>query len=494
MTSKPFGLVVLLSVIGCSLEKTEVKWIVGFQDLGAYASPRTCDLNKDGILDIVLGAGRNEFQTTDSAVIALNGATGEVLWLASADDQIVGSSTFLDINQDGVKDVIIGGRGANLMALRGQDGDVLWRYQTQDTVVNPRGYARFNFYNTQVIPDQDGDDIEDLLASNGGNVHAPPNSEKLRYPGVLMVISGATGQVIAADIVPDGKETYMSPVIHDFEGTGSMSILFGTGGETIAGNLYIVDLQSLLSENISTAKLLIEGLEHGFIAPPTLVDISGDRVYDIIINNHGGATYAIDGRDHSLLWSNTFSGLESSSSVIPGYFNDDEIPDFFTFFCEGTWPDNTGVKRIMMDGRTGNILYENSADCGGIHSGISVDLNGDTIDEVVLNFNSFDCKQPQFEKVVHHLEFIDFTQDVVKVLVSRHYAKSIASTPWIGDLDADGILDLIFVRMANTSKLYEANGLQIERLSITTPNPVQPTWGSYMGPDYSSVLSREGGK
>ncbi|MDH3244611.1 MAG: FG-GAP-like repeat-containing protein [Saprospiraceae bacterium] len=483
------GFVIACLVLSCSKEKTQTLWISALPHLGAYASPRTCDLNNDGILDIVIGTGRNEFQPSDSAVIALNGATGEVLWHASATDQIVGSATFLDINSDGIKDVIIGGRGANLMALQGHNGAVIWRYQTQDTVVNSHGYARFNFYNTQIIPDQNGDGIPDLLAANGGNVHAPPHSDKLRYPGVLLVINSANGRVIAADIMPDGKETYMSPVIHDFDGDGNMSILFGTGGETVGGNLYMIDLQSFMAEDISSAELLIEGQDHGFIAPPTLADINGDRVHDIIINYHGGTTYAMDGVDHSILWSISFEGLESSSSVIPGYFNEDGTPDFFTYFCKGEWPDNTGLERIMIDGKTGKVLYRASADCGGIHSGISVDLNGDKIDEVIVNYNSFDCNQPQYQKIVHHLELIDFTRNSTEVLIPRIFSKSIASTPWIGYLANDGLLDIIFVRMTNTSALYDANGLQIERHAITTHSKAEPTWGSYMGSDYSGILS-----
>src|SRR5688500_3553740 len=64
--------------------------------IGTFSSPRAIDLTGDNILDIVLGAGKVEFQYTDSAVIALNGADGSLLWTAAARDQIFGSASFMD--------------------------------------------------------------------------------------------------------------------------------------------------------------------------------------------------------------------------------------------------------------------------------------------------------------------------------------------------------------------------------------------------------------
>jgi len=39
--------------------------------------------------------------------------------------------------------------------------------------------------------------------------------------------------------MPDGKETYMSVTITENEVRGDIKIIFGTGGETIGGILYV---------------------------------------------------------------------------------------------------------------------------------------------------------------------------------------------------------------------------------------------------------------
>ncbi|MCB0376547.1 MAG: FG-GAP repeat protein, partial [Sinomicrobium sp.] len=59
-------------------------WSKPFTGIGTLSSPRVTDLNGDGVRDIILGAGREEFQACDSAVIALDGKTGTMLWHVSA--------------------------------------------------------------------------------------------------------------------------------------------------------------------------------------------------------------------------------------------------------------------------------------------------------------------------------------------------------------------------------------------------------------------------
>lgn len=84
-------------------------WMVSFKGIGTFSSPRVTDLNGDGTGDVVFGAGREEFKACDSAVIALDGLTGKMLWHVHADDHIFGSPSFRDINGDRIMDVIIGG-------------------------------------------------------------------------------------------------------------------------------------------------------------------------------------------------------------------------------------------------------------------------------------------------------------------------------------------------------------------------------------------------
>ncbi|WP_172805259.1 FG-GAP repeat domain-containing protein [Aquiflexum balticum] len=93
--------------------ENQLVWSTTLPNLGTLSSPRATDLNGDGILDLVVGMGRIEFQASDTAIVALDGKSGDIIWKRPAIDQIYGSATLLDINKDGVEDVLIGGRSRN---------------------------------------------------------------------------------------------------------------------------------------------------------------------------------------------------------------------------------------------------------------------------------------------------------------------------------------------------------------------------------------------
>lgn len=153
----------------CISKKSQLVWDKKFFIIGSQSSPRAADLNGDGIQNIVMGAGKNEFQESDQGIIALNGKTGELLWQQSALDQVYGTATFYDISGNGVKDIFIGGRSPHLKALDGKTGKVLWEYKYQFENDSILKYARHNFYNLDLIPDQNKDNWPDLLALNGSH-------------------------------------------------------------------------------------------------------------------------------------------------------------------------------------------------------------------------------------------------------------------------------------------------------------------------------------
>src|SRR4051812_880323 len=171
-------------------------WEVAFKNIGTHSSPRVADLNNDGVKDIIMGSSKKEFQQNDTAIMAIDGATGKMLWRAAARDQVFGSAALLDINGDHVSDIIIGGRAAELQALDGKTGKVIWAFFPKGNSMEPRKKGWFNFYNPQVIPDQNHDGIQEILISNGGDILAPPYDPN-RPTGNLLVIDGSNGKLLA---------------------------------------------------------------------------------------------------------------------------------------------------------------------------------------------------------------------------------------------------------------------------------------------------------
>lgn len=475
---------------GCGRDKG---WVRDFSGLQVYSSPRLVDLDGDGVLDVVVGMGRREFLDSDTAVVALSGANGEVLWSVPARDEVFGSAEFLDINGDGVPEVLIGGRAATFLALDGRDGTLLWEYREKPPADGeiPGNWNRYNFYNAQILPDLTGDGVQEiLLSAGGGGISASPDPRD-RYPGKLLILDSSTGQELVSHEMSDGKETYMTPLVADLAEGEELSVIFGTGGETIGGSLFRIPLRQFIEAGLSGAVEVAVGEKGGFIAPPTLADLDGDGVLDIVAIDFSCRIVAVSGRDNRLLWENRIGDLPGPlgpagayASLSPGRFTGDEVPDFVTVISRGIFPHFDKSLQIGVDGRTGEVFFRDSLNVGFMSSPVVADLTGDGRDDALISINMMTVREgiPHYENlpVVY-----DFRNGRIFQLQSADRIEGInlASTPWIGDLDGDGKMDLI-----QAVSLYPpGTGSRIERVSTGIVLDRQPVWGGYMGSRHDGV-------
>jgi outer membrane protein assembly factor BamB len=460
---------------------SEMVWESILQNTGTHSSPRVADLNGDGILDIVLGAGGNEFHKSDTGVVAINGQNGELLWRATSRDQLFGSACFLDITADAVPDVIISGRQASLVAVNGKTGELIWRFFPEGDSLYAGKAGFYNFYSPQLVPDQDGDGLSDLLIANGGDVFAPPY-EKNRPAGKIMVISSANGKILASAPVPDGKETYMTALVHDFEGDGTHSLIFGTGGETIGGHLYKGKLQDLMANSLEKAMILHSSEGSGYTAPPVLVDVNGDGIADVVGNSYGGEVFALDGRTHEKLWSYTIMGAAINTTPAVGYFNQDDTPDFFISAGKGIWPDVPNTYQVALDGKNGHALFQSDTGCFNNGSPIVVDITGDGVDEVLLQMNfGNSCYYGDMGAIKTQVMAFDIKNQKIFPFSGSYYGKNLSSTPVIADLNQDGYLDLVYCVLSNTREYELVKNLMVVRERTAIPSKRGSLWNGYLG-------------
>lgn len=462
-------------------------WSIQFLEVGTNSSPRAADLNQDGILDIVIGAGKKEFEYCNFAVLALDGSNGSLMWKVDARDQIFGSASFKDITGDGIPDVFIGGRSAELMAINGSDGKVIWEFFPMGDSVLASEFGLYNFYNPQFIPDQNGDGVEDILVANGGDVNAVPYDPN-RPPGKLMVINSLNGTSIAQGIVPDGGETYMSAVVADLRGDGNLAIAFGTGGETIGGNYFVSSLKELLGTKLSKSVHIDSSKTKGFVGPPVVVDITEDGILDIVVNAVDGRMIAIDGSDNSTLWTVKMPNTEAYTSIAVGYFNQDSVPDFFASYAVGVWPKLEWARQFMVNGKTAEVEFMDSLGYSQTCSPVVSDLDNDGFDEAILSVNFFVVDSNEQKTLHHSLVAFDFNDQVVQPLGYSDKGLNLSSTPWIGDLDNDGKLDIVYCYLAGANDVFLMKGLTVKRIltDIKISSPV--LWGSYMGSNYDGIF------
>ena len=353
------------------------------------STPFVIDVNSDGIDDIIFSyaaytkdlsmyyctssvAYENAcmkdagYPVCGAVVVAVNGLNGEVIWLRNLTCPVFGIRCVMDVNDDGETDCFVIGRYHQWDTIDKATGNTIWE---ADKSI---GYPGYNFYYPLPLEDFDGDDVVDILNIHGGD-QSYGSEETNRSPALIVILSGKTGKkLIDPIVVPDGHESYMSPVRYTLGDKDA--VLFGTGGETITGSLWAITVDSIkqyvesehfISNNNDTEyigcrsefmadkdifrpkydktiyqldtqnqqsstdcppfgqhlpitnkyKLCLYELYHssskGMIIPPVIIDMNSDKVQDLIIQSFGGHVLCLDGVDGRVLWDRHIPGSES---------------------------------------------------------------------------------------------------------------------------------------------------------------------------------------
>lgn len=453
-------------------------------DLMTISSPALDDLDGDGVPDIVFGTGVDRVQENggqwtfasepevSGRVVAVSGATNEVLWKVPNPRDAFTTPRFVELSGDGVPDVVMGGREGSFGAFDGTDGSVLWRVAPSDVASTPVPY---NFTTPDPIGDVDDDGVPDLVAVYGGNALRQPGEP--RDPGFLAVVSGREGRVLAVHASPDGAEMYSSPVAYE-RPDGSLWVIFGTGGETHPGAEYRVPVTSLLDGTFQEAlERLVPPEAKGVIAPPTLIDLTGDGELDIVVSTFDGRLVALNGATGTTLWEERGENEEAYHPPAVARIAADGRPGFVLSRGIGVFPNYVGSVHRVLDGADGHVLFEYTEGDYPAGAPLAVDLTGDGVDEPIF----FTVRFPSGQGARIHI--LDAVADT---LITHDLATNFWSTPAVADPRGTGTLELIGVTWSQGPDTGEEPtwrdlSWQMFRMDLNAPTPDFLAWAGYMG-------------
>ena len=432
-----------------------------------YSSPRLFVGSEGPLILIAFG---DEAPRAGGA-FAVDVASGERRWRISTTHELFALPTPLTPNADGQQPWVFSGRDGQLRVIDGDTGDELWYFRPFGEEGRSAGF--YNFYSGREFGDLNSDGVVDYLVTNGGDSQRTPSES--RPPGQLMVLSGVDGSIIHRLRVPDDRETYCSPLIWPL--MDKEWVVFGTGGETFAGSLWGVPADSVRKGTFSGIRSLIDNKEaKGFVAPPSLADLDGDGLLDLIATPFDGRLIVLSGNSMKALWTFTSSEEEETqASPAVGDFDGDGDLDIVAVVHKGVFPHWRGAAVRTFDGATGTQLWEYKVDGDLVPpSPLAADMDADGRDEIFFVESEPGYFMGQASR--SRLQVVHMEEARLETLAEIDGLS--ASSGWIGDADGDGWLEW-FVPLSKIGR----GGLM--RYDLGRPAPHKIAWGGYLGTNHN---------
>lgn len=231
-----------------------------------------------------------------------------------------------------------------------------------------------DLYTINGVRDLDEDSVPDVLAAR---VEEHRSADQSTIAGHIIIISGQTGKVIRTIPTPNREELYVPIQVHtQIDGTEQLLVI--TGGQNSPGGCYLISLTTIMDHSKENKFItIIRSESSGFMVPAILVDLNEDGVDDIVVSSFNSTVYAFNGQTYATLWKYTFADSESTSSIVPGHYNNDNITDFMVKYnCGPGFPVYYYSQTQIINGKNGTALLDQMInDSGGANSllgGISI--------------------------------------------------------------------------------------------------------------------------
>lgn len=415
-------------------------------NVGLFASPTFADIDKDGLLDMIIGEWKGNLHHYEQISVDAD----SFLLVTEDFDSIKvdgnASPHFTDLDQDGLLDLLIGANSGNLFLYEQESTSSEEFVMISDSLrIDP---PTFRLNPTVIDLDQNG--LLDLLV--GGNFGDLSHFEQTEAGSIDFAVHSLR-------VFEDNKLMYggSAPCIYDFDSDGLFDLIVGE----MDGLYHHFEQSSVMSFDFTVqSQNFFNLLDVGTGAAPCLADLDDDGLWDLIVGEwQGNLNHYEQTETGSMefdLLSDTLGSFDAGDYSLPAFtdLDADGLLDLIVGEREGTLihleqdPENPNNFNLITENFNGIDLERFAAPC-------FTDLDSDGLIDMILGENVGKLHLYEQQSPLSS-EFVLIT-DSLNVLVKEYQP-----TPYILDLDADGLLDLFVGEGNGTIKHYE----QMEANSI----------------------------
>jgi pSer/pThr/pTyr-binding forkhead associated (FHA) protein len=364
------------------------------------------DLTGDKNVDLI-------FSDLSGRLVALDGKSKNILW-ENQDIRVQNTISIVltDLNENGLADVLVVGNDSRLRALDGSNGAEIW--------LSP--ILGESLSGPPVVSDLDGDGLKDIsVASKAGQIH-------IGY-GNIYTINWKTIQT--------GFPALSVASSWDWDSDGKSEVFIGTEeGKVLVidGNTEKVVQVFDFNEGISKATGNLIRL-HSIRNPVALTDINQNSVVDLLISSTSGNYLAVEGESFSRIWYEqlTLSTYSNGENLPPtlGDVDGDKIDDVVLVASD--------LIRIIKGSadpqKSKQVLWEFNLESTDVFvtPATLADVNKDNRNDIIIGSK------------LGTVYILSGENGEVLAQVNDEGNPAI-SPPLVADMDADGFMDILLIR------------------------------------------------
>ena len=365
-------------------------------DVGSLSTPTLADIDGDGDLDAIVGASDGTLKyyknTGSRTAPAYTVQTGTANPFNGIDVGAYSAPTFADIDGDGDLDAIVGAGDGTLRYYKNISGTIATAYVEQTGTANPFNGIDVGFASTPTLADLDGDgDLDAIIGEFYGSLRYYKNTGNATNP-VYTVQTGTANPFNGIDI---GSFNGPAPTLADLDSDGDLDAVIGTSSGTFyyknTGNATnpVYTVQTGTANPFNNIVVVGNGL--------TLADIDGDGDLDAIVGEFYGSLkyYKNTGTATAPVYveqtgtANPFNGIDIGFFSKPTFADIDKDGDLDAIIgtSSGTlrYYKNTGTAtNPVYTAQTGTANPFNGIDVGASSAPTFADIDGDGDLDVIV--------------------------------------------------------------------------------------------------------------